>query len=123
MDFRRLDREETWIAYFGLYEDQQSYFNTSKPFTDEVWAQMSPELLETTNNFRSQRLEKTVYRPRRDLLVSTPSFDLLPHFTNLARFTPFRDIIYAPEGTEMGAKPFESAFAQLPVLVDEWNRC
>lgn len=95
---------------------------------------MWPELLETMNNLRSRRLDKTVYQPRRNMLQSayasykaspspdTPAFDILPHVTDLARFPPFRDIIYAPDGTEMGAKPFEPAFAQLPVLVDEWKQ-
>jgi hypothetical protein len=86
------------------------------------------------NNFRSQRLEKTVYQRRRLILVSeysnyvtspspnTPGFDLLPHVIELSSFPPFRDIIRAPEGTEMGVKPFESAFAQLPVLIAEWRK-
>ncbi|KAF8547777.1 hypothetical protein OG21DRAFT_848516 [Imleria badia] len=125
------------ITYFGRHEIQQShksYFNTSKPLTDKAWSQIWPELLETMNKFRSRRLEKTVYQPRRDLLdleyatyVASPAqgtraFDILPHVTDIARFPPFRDVIYAPEGAEMGAKPFDSAFAQLPVLVDEWKK-
>lgn len=95
---------------------------------------MWPEWLVTMNDFRSRRLEKTVYQPRRDMLASeysnyisspspnTPAFDLLPHVIQLDCFPPFRDIIRAPEGTEMGAKPFESAFAQLPVLIAEWRK-
>jgi hypothetical protein len=86
------------------------------------------------NAFRSRRLEKTVYQQRRDVLESeysdylaspspnTPGFDLLPHVIELGCFPPFRDIIRAPEGTEMGVKPFESAFAQLPVLITEWKK-
>ena len=35
---------------------------------------------------------------------------------------PFRDIITAPEGTEVGEKPFEFAFTQLPLFVDEWKK-
>ena len=95
---------------------------------------MWPQWLETMNSFRSQRIEKTVYQPRRELLVSeysnyvtspssdTPSFDVLPHATELCCFPPFRDIISAPEGTQMGVKPFESTFAQLPVLITEWSK-
>lgn len=95
---------------------------------------MWPEWLETMNKFRFKRLDMTVYKPRRDSLVSeyasyvtspsqnTPAFDLLPHVADLVHFPPFQDIIRAPEGTQMSDKPFESAFAQLPVLVDEWRK-
>lgn len=83
------------------------------------------------NNFRSRRLQQQ----RRLSLVSnyttyvmspspnTPTFDLLPHVADLARFPPFRDIIWAPDGTyiyTMGT--FGSASAQLPALVDEWRK-
>lgn len=34
---------------------------------------------------------------------------------------PFRDVIEAPEETETSDKPFTPAFAQLPVLADEWR--
>ena len=78
-------------------------------------------------------MENAVYKPRRDLLKSeydryvaspasnTLAFDLLPDAMELSYFLPFRDIIKAPEGTEMGVKPFESAFAQLPAFVEEWR--
>ncbi|KAI9454596.1 hypothetical protein HD554DRAFT_2244476 [Boletus coccyginus] len=125
------------IAYFGHYEIQQShssFFKISKPLTDKEWARMWPDWLETMNDFRSQRIHRAVYQPRRNLLVTEydtyvtspspnmPSLDLLPHVIELCSFPPFRDIIKAPEGTEMGEKPFESAFTQLPVLVDEWRK-
>ncbi|KAI9453172.1 hypothetical protein HD554DRAFT_2226611 [Boletus coccyginus] len=98
------------------------------------WDQIWPEWLETMNDFRSQRLEEVVYQSRRTLFASeyakyvmspspnTPAFDLLPHAADVACLPPFRDIIRAPEGTEMGDKPFESAFSQLPELVDEWRK-
>lgn len=98
------------------------------------WARMLPKWLETMNYRRHLRLDAVVYQPRRQLLTSeytnctrsrsqsTPSFDLLPHVTDLARFPPFRDVIKAPEGTQMGEKPFASAFAQLPALVEEWKK-
>ena len=85
------------------------------------------------NDFRSRRIDRTVYQPRRNLLATeyksyvmspisnTPSFDLLPHLIELCCFPPFQDIIKAPEGTRMDEKPFDSAFAQLPVLVNEWR--
>ena len=97
------------------------------------WARMWPEWVETMNNFRSGRLEHAVYQARRNLLISeyfdyvtspppnTPAFDLLPHVIELSCFPPFLDVIKAPEGTQMGVKPFESAFAQLPGFVDEWR--
>ena len=142
------------IAHFGHYAIRQShasFFKTSKPLTDKgqlsackhglvfmltmtEWVRMWPDWFETMNDFRSQRIDKTVYQPRRNLLVTeyntyvtspspnTPSFDLLPHVLELGCFPPFRDIIKAPEGTEMGEKPFESAFTQLPVMVDEWRK-
>jgi hypothetical protein len=95
---------------------------------------MLPAWLKTMNHHRRLRLDTVVHQPRRRLLASeydiyvrqrspdTPIFDLLPHMADVTRFPPFRDIIAAPEGTEMGEKPFESAFAQLPVLVKEWRK-
>lgn len=86
------------------------------------------------NDFRSRRLEEVVYQPRRDLLnteyrgylarpsLDTSVWDLLPEVGEIACFTPFQDIIKAPEETQMGDRPFASAFAQLPVLVDEWKK-
>ena len=85
------------------------------------------------NNFRLQRLERTVYQSRRSSLVQeydayvtrsprdSPSFDLLPDVEDVARFLPFRNIIRAPEETPMDDELFESAFAQLPELVHEWK--
>ncbi|KAI9454591.1 hypothetical protein HD554DRAFT_2031241 [Boletus coccyginus] len=125
------------IEHFGHYAIRQpraSFFKTSRPLTDKEWARMWPEWFEIMSDFRSQRMDKTVYQPRRNLLVTeynsyvtspssnAPSFDLLPHVIELGCFPPFRDIIKAPEGTDMSEKPFESAFAQLPVLVDEWRK-
>jgi hypothetical protein len=98
------------------------------------WKRVWPEWLETMDSFRSQRLNEDVYPPRRRSLVSeyanyvtrpspnTPAFDLLPHAADVACFPPFRNIIRAPEGTQMNDKPFESALAQLPELVDEWRQ-
>lgn len=86
------------------------------------------------NNLRKNRLETTLYQPRRHSLASeykkyvtqrspdTPTFDLLPHVVDLARFTPFQDIIMAPEEAQTHEKLFASAFAQLPVLVGEWKK-
>jgi hypothetical protein len=98
------------------------------------WKRVWPEWLETINDFRSQRLNKVVYQPRRRSLTSeyahyvmrpspnTPAFDLLPHAIDVACFPPFRNIIRTPEGTQMNNKPFESALAQLPELVVEWRK-
>ena len=95
---------------------------------------MWPEWAKIMNNFRSRRLEASVYRTRRHSLVSAyneyvahpsldaPTFDLLPDVVNLASFLPFREIIKAPEETWMDDKSFTSAFAQLPVLVADWKR-
>jgi hypothetical protein len=97
---------------------------------DRIW----PEWVESMNSFRSQQPEEVVYPPRRRSLASeyanyvrcpppnTPTFDLLPHPTDVGCFPPFRNIIRAPEGTQMNDKPFESAFAQLPQLVDKWKK-
>lgn len=83
---------------------------------------------------RLRRINTTVYRPRRRLLGSEyntyvthptldgPTFDLLPHVVDLACFGPFRDIIRAPEETQMKDEPFASAFAQLPDLIAEWRK-
>jgi hypothetical protein len=100
------------------------------PEWDRIW----PEWLDTMNNFRLRRLERSVYQSRRRSLVdeyrtyvtspspNTPSFDLLPHVADVARFPPFRDIIRASEETQTQDKLFESAFAQLPEFVDEWRK-
>ncbi|KAF8547195.1 hypothetical protein OG21DRAFT_1450535 [Imleria badia] len=128
---------EPEIAYFGVYTFQQChkpFFKTAKPLTDKEWARMWPEWLETMTKFRSQRLDKTIHQPRRNVLVSeyvtylasplpdSLAFDLLPHVTHLNHFPPFRDVIYASAETQMGVKPFESAFAKLPALVAEWRK-
>ena len=98
------------------------------------WARILPAWLKTMNHHRQLRLDIVVHQPRRRLLAAeydiyvrqrspdAPSFGLLPHMADVARFPPFRDIITAPEGTEMGEEPFASAFAQLPVLVMEWRK-
>ncbi|KAG8221221.1 hypothetical protein J3R82DRAFT_1383 [Butyriboletus roseoflavus] len=125
------------VVHHGRYEIQasrRSLFRTSKPLTDKEWDRIWPEWLGTMNRFRSMRLESVVYGPRRRSLVSeyhtyvtspspnAPTLDLLPHVIDIARFPPFRDIIRAPEGAQMNSKLFESAFAQLPALVDEWRK-
>ena len=98
------------------------------------WARMLPKWLKTMNHFREERLDTVVYKPRRRSLASeydvymkhlspdTHIFGLLPHVADLARFRPFRDIIKAPEGIPMDGKPFASAFAQLPMLAEEWRK-
>ena len=98
------------------------------------WTKMLPAWHRIMQDLRSKRVEGTVYRPRRDLLTSeytnyvtsrspnSPVFELLPSLTDVARFPAFQEVIHAPEGTQMAEKPFESAFKQLPVLVDEWKR-
>ena len=107
----------------------------SKLIVDTIeWARMLPEWLETMNHYRQKRLVAVVYPSRRlsleseyDIyvrhrLIDTPIFGLLPHVVDLARFPRFRDIIKAPEESPMGEKPFASAFAQLPALVEEWRK-
>ena len=98
------------------------------------WKRIWPEWLDTMNNFRSQRLNQVVYQSRRQSLASeytnyvtrpspnTPAVDLLPHAADVACFPPFKNIIRAPEGTQMNDNPFESALAQLPELVGEWKK-
>ncbi|KAF8548201.1 hypothetical protein OG21DRAFT_1449427, partial [Imleria badia] len=125
---------EREINYFGPDRFRESRKMTSKLLTDKEWARILPKWLETMNHHRRLRVDATVHRPRRLLLESeynyyvrhrspdTPIFDLLPHVADLARFPPFRDIIMAPDGTPLGEKPFASAFAQLPVLVEEWKK-
>lgn len=95
---------------------------------------MWPEWRKIMGDCRLCRINKTVYQPRRNLLANEyntyvthpppdgPTFDLLPHVVDLACFGPFRDIIRAPEGTQVNDKPFASAFAQLPDLIDEWKK-
>ncbi|KAI9570860.1 hypothetical protein HD554DRAFT_2312480 [Boletus coccyginus] len=103
------------IEHFGHYAIRQpraSFFKTSKPLTDKEWDRMWPDWFETMNDF------SYVTSPS----SNTPSFDLLPHVIDLGCFPPFRDTIKAPDGTEMGEKPFESAFTQLPVFFDEWRK-
>ncbi|KAI9566218.1 hypothetical protein HD554DRAFT_1206515 [Boletus coccyginus] len=134
--FERLGEHgyEPEITYFGRDAIQESCPFGSKPLTDKEWAQVWPDWFKTMNDLRSQRIDETVYQPRRNLLTTeynnyvvspssnTPSFDHLPHLIELSCFPPFRDIIKAPEDTRMRKQPFESAFRQLPVLVDEWRK-
>ncbi|KAH0829105.1 hypothetical protein J3R83DRAFT_2571 [Lanmaoa asiatica] len=124
------------VAYFGHYEIQKSrksLFRTSKPLTDKEWDRIWPEWLETMNNFRSRRLENVYQSRRRSLMYkydlyttrpspNTPVFDLLPHVVDVARFPPFRDTIRAPEETQTSSELFESAFAEIPALVDQWRK-
>ena len=98
------------------------------------WEKMLPDWHQIMQDLRSQRLENTVYQARRDSLTSeyahyvasrspnSPVFEVLPHAADVARFPPFQEVILAPEGTEMGDKPFRSAFEQLPGLVEEWKK-
>ncbi|KAI9568846.1 hypothetical protein HD554DRAFT_678596 [Boletus coccyginus] len=127
-------REINHFGYHLIEESWRSDFRTSKPLTDKEWDKKWPEWAKIMNNFRSQRLQADVYQPRRHSLKSAydgyvafpspdaPSFDILPHVADIARFLPFREIIKAPEKTRMSDKPFASAFAQLPVLVAEWKK-
>ncbi|KAG6381991.1 hypothetical protein JVT61DRAFT_622 [Boletus reticuloceps] len=141
---------ESEIVYFRPEFFRESRKKT-KPLTDEgqlspheialdlsliadaiEWARMLHKWLKTMNYHRELRLNQVVYSPRRRLLAAqyddyvklrdTPIFDILPHVIDLARFPPFRDIINAPEGTQMGENPFASAFAQLPTLVGDWKK-
>ncbi|KAG9312170.1 hypothetical protein JVU11DRAFT_7461 [Chiua virens] len=123
------------IAYFKDATIEKSYksvFKKYKPLTDSEWDRIWPEWLKIMNNFRTRRLEAVFYQPRRRSLMSeydryvthpspdSPAFDILPHVTDLCRLPPFRDIIRAFEETQLDDKPFASAFAQLPVVVDQW---
>ncbi|KAF8435086.1 hypothetical protein L210DRAFT_1053936 [Boletus edulis BED1] len=125
------------IGYFSrryIQSSRLSDFRTSKPLTDKEWVKIRPEWVKIMNDFRSRRLESQVYRPRRNALISAynnfyrfpspdaPTFDLLPHVDDLARFPPVRDVIQAPEEIQVNDESFASAFAQLPVLVAEWKR-
>ena len=141
---------EREVSYFGSDRFRESRKKPFKPLTDKgqlslnelfldskfivhaiEWARVLPQWLKTMNNYRRLRLDAVVHQPRRRLLVSeydiyvtqrSPDTHLLPYVTEVARFSPFRNIIMAPEGTEMGEKPFASAFAQLPVLAEEWRK-
>lgn len=98
---------------------------------------MRPEWLKIMDIFRSQRLDEVVYQPRRRSLAlayktyvmhhpspDTPVLDLLPHVVDIAGLAPFREIIGAPEGTQMSDESFTAAFAQLPALLEEleWRK-
>ena len=103
------------------------------------WNQIWSEWLETMDNFRSDRLEQTVYEPRRRVLErkyfdyrirspsegpTGPGTDILwlPPVTEVASFPFFKDIIRAPEATRVETETFNSAFAQLPKLAVEWRK-
>ncbi|KAF8549177.1 hypothetical protein OG21DRAFT_1470336 [Imleria badia] len=137
--FQRLNqhgysRELNYFGYSSIQRCRDSDFRTSKPLTDREWERMRPEWAKVMDKFRSRRLEAVVYEPRRRSLVSAynryvthpspeaPTFDLLPHVADLARLPAFRDIINAPEETQVDDKSFTSAFAQLPMLVAEWRK-
>ncbi|KAG9312157.1 hypothetical protein JVU11DRAFT_7447 [Chiua virens] len=125
------------IEYFGCRAIQDSYKSAFKQHThlaDSEWEQMWPKWVDIMHEYRLRRLDTTCYYARRKLLGSeydkyvrvqtpgTPIFDLLPHVADLATFPPFRNIIEAPEDTQISEEPFALAFAQLPVLVDEWKQ-
>ena len=98
------------------------------------WDRIWPEWAEIMSYLRSRRLDAIFYLPRRRLLVSechryvthpssdSPTFEVLPHLTDLARFPPIRDAIGTPEEVQTNENSFASAFAQLPVFVDEWMK-
>lgn len=98
------------------------------------WEKILPEWLEIMDNFRAQRLHTHVYGPRRAALMpayktyvihpspNPPTLGRLPHVSDFARFPPFRDIIKAPEEIRVDDNSFAPAFAQLPVLVVEWEK-
>lgn len=116
-----------WLAFTKLFDVKLELIREMLE-----WNRIWPEWAKIMNAFRPQRLETVVYPPRRRLLVSeyikyvtvpspdSPTFNLLPHVADLACFPPFRDAIETPEEPQMNDKPFASAFAQLPELVDEW---
>ncbi|KAF8546470.1 hypothetical protein OG21DRAFT_1491173 [Imleria badia] len=104
------------VKFAGRYvirESRLSLFNTCKPLTDKlrtVYHSRRRSLVDAYNNY--------VHHPSPD----TPSFELLPHVADVARFPPFRDIIRAPEEISVSDRLFEPAFAQLPEFVDEWRK-
>ncbi|KAG9312160.1 hypothetical protein JVU11DRAFT_7450 [Chiua virens] len=124
------------IAYFrdgSIKKAYQLVFKSRKRLTDPEWDQIWPKCVDIMDKFRLKRLDQTCYDARRKLLISeydkyvrcqtpdTPAFDLLPHVVDLACFSPFQNIIEAPEEAQMGEEPFASAFAQLPALLPEWK--
>ncbi|KIJ57848.1 hypothetical protein HYDPIDRAFT_44753 [Hydnomerulius pinastri MD-312] len=108
-------------------------FNNTKPLTVKEWDRIRPGLVERMNRHRLQRIEESVYNPRRRLLVDIynryviepappgTAIDLLPHVADVAHFTPFDAIIKSPEGTEVTADSFKAAFEQLPSLARAWR--
>ncbi|KAF8435087.1 hypothetical protein L210DRAFT_3453364 [Boletus edulis BED1] len=128
---------EPEIAYFReqlVRKCNKSVSKKYKPLTNSEWDRMWPEWGELMIRLRSQRLEAVVYAPRRRQLVSeylnyvthpspdSPTFDLLPHVADLARFPSFKDIIETQDEIQSNANLFASAFAQLPMLIDEWKQ-
>lgn len=96
------------------------------------WVRMWPEWVKIMAKLRLLRLEETLYKPRRSLLVSeyekyvmcpspdSPTHNFLPHVVDLARFPLFRNFIRSLEDNQADQERLASAFARLPVLVDEW---
>ncbi|KAG6379256.1 hypothetical protein JVT61DRAFT_11706 [Boletus reticuloceps] len=124
------EREVEYFTPYRIAESCKTLFWKFKPLTSKEWNQLLPKTLKTMNSFRSKRLESVVYRSRRKLLASeyanyimhplpnAPALDIFPYVVDVASFSTFRDIIKAPEDTQIS---LESAFAELPELVGKWR--
>lgn len=145
--------EIEYFGAYQVRSTHKAVFRKSKPLTSKgllslyaqlltllivdiiEWDQMWPEWRKIMDDFRLRRMHDTVYQPRQNLLEGEyntyvehptpdgPTFDILPHVTDLAHFGPFRDIIRAPEGTQINDTTFVPAFAQLPDLIEGWKKC
>lgn len=110
----------------AIRESRKSPFDICKSLTDKGWFSCTryadsvlipilewdciwPRWVKKMNQFRLRLSEKTVYHARRHSLIDkydayihcpspdTPSFELLTHVGDVARFPSLRDIIRAPE--------------------------
>ncbi|KIJ18021.1 hypothetical protein PAXINDRAFT_97546 [Paxillus involutus ATCC 200175] len=127
---------EAEINHFGKHHIegfQRSLFNSTKRLTDKDWDRVRPQLEQKMIDCRKRRLEEAVYKPRRKLLVEFydayvrqpapegAAIELLPSIADLDHLPDFDTIIKLPEGTDVNAETFKSAFERLPALVQEWR--
>ncbi|KAF9231195.1 hypothetical protein BU15DRAFT_82712 [Melanogaster broomeanus] len=124
------------LDYFGtdpIKDAHRSIFNSTKALTDQEWVHVRGQFVTTMNDYRTRRLEKAVYNPRRQLLVELydayvrqpappgATVDLLPDVVDLAHFAAFDAIIQTPEGTEVNGETFKPPSNRSQTLVQEWR--
>ncbi|EGN92356.1 hypothetical protein SERLA73DRAFT_164092 [Serpula lacrymans var. lacrymans S7.3] len=140
----RMDAIKAWMKEHG-WEKELDYFTwdqitrlslikEQKLLTERIWNKIRLSLINWMNKLRDIRLEETVFKARRECLISAyceylkqppnanDTCDILPHVGDIATFKSFEDLIKAPVDVDVNAQSFSDAFVQLPAYVTEWRR-